>query len=62
METDEPTKTHSEKAGMLPGTLLHIGERKVEDVKITVIDYDEKNFQERQVKDRGCISLRYPFL
>jgi magnesium transporter len=51
MDTDEPTRTHSEKAGMLPGTLLHIGERKVEDVKITVIDYDEKNFKERQVED-----------
>jgi hypothetical protein len=62
METDEPTRTHSGKAGMLPGTLLHIGERKVGDVKITVIDYDEKNFQEGQVKDRGCISLRYSFL
>jgi magnesium transporter len=51
MATDEPTKTHSEKAGMLPGTLLHIGERNFEDVKITVIDYDEKGFQERQVEN-----------
>jgi magnesium transporter len=59
MTTDEPTKTHSDKAGMLPGTLLHIGERKVENVRITVIDYDEKTFQERQVENIDeCIIFR----
>jgi magnesium transporter len=44
-------KRRSKKAGLPPGTLVHIGERKAESVKITVIDYDEQNFQERQVSN-----------
>lgn len=39
----------SRKAGLPPGTLVHIGERKAETVKITVFDYDEDHYQERQV-------------
>jgi len=42
---------HSKKAGLPPGTLIHIGEKKVESVRITVIDYDEQNFQEKQVSN-----------
>ncbi len=43
-------KRVSKKAGLPPGTLVHIGERKVKKVKITLIDYDETQFQEREVK------------
>ena len=43
-------KRVSKKAGLPPGTLVHIGKRRVEKVKITLIDYDEKQFQEREVK------------
>jgi magnesium transporter len=39
-----------EKVGLPPGTLVHIGERKTEKVKITVIDYDSKNFQEKEAE------------
>jgi len=39
------------KAGLPPGTLVHIGERKLENVRITYIDYDQDNFQEKQVSD-----------
>ncbi|HET6676294.1 MAG TPA: magnesium/cobalt transporter CorA [Nitrospiraceae bacterium] len=39
----------SRKAGLPPGTLVHIGEKKSETVKITVFDYDDSHFQERQV-------------
>jgi len=42
-------KKRSLKAGLPPGTLVHIGERKAESVRITVIDYDEEHFQEKQV-------------
>jgi magnesium transporter len=42
-------KKHSKKAGLPPGTLVHIGERKTEKVRITLIDYNEENFQERTV-------------
>jgi len=43
-------KKRSKKAGLPPGTLIHIGEKKAEELKITVIDYDETNFQERGIK------------
>jgi len=33
-----------------PGTLIHIGTRKTEKVKITLIEYDESDFQEKEVK------------
>ena len=45
-------------AGQAPGALIHVGEKKLEKTKITVIDYDEKNFQEITVdKIEEC----YPF-
>jgi magnesium transporter len=43
-------KKRSRKAGLPPGTLVHIGEQKAEEVKITVIDYDEVRFQEEEIK------------
>jgi magnesium transporter len=43
-------KKTSKKAGLPPGTLVHIGERKTEKVRITVIDYDETHFEEEAVK------------
>jgi magnesium transporter len=39
------------KPGLPPGTLVHVGEKKVEKVKITVLDYDEKTVEEREVVD-----------
>ncbi len=39
----------SRKAGLPPGTLVHIGEKKSESVKITVYEYGEGQFQERTV-------------
>jgi len=41
-------KRRSRKAGLPPGTLVHIGERKTEQVKITVVEYDEAVFRARQ--------------
>jgi magnesium transporter len=43
-------KKRSEKAGLPPGTLVHIGEKKTEKAKITIIDYDEKQFEEKEAK------------
>jgi magnesium transporter len=37
------------ETGLSPGTLVHVGERKVEKVRITVIDYDAENFYEKVV-------------
>jgi magnesium transporter len=41
--------TISKKAGLSPGTLVHIGEKRTEQVKITLMDYDEKQFQEKEL-------------
>jgi magnesium transporter len=43
-------KKRSRKSGLPPGTLVHVGEKKIEKAKITIIDYDEKRFEEREVK------------
>lgn len=52
-------KRHSQKkAGSPPGTLVHIGEKKAETVRITYIDYDDQSFQEKQVKN---IEECFPF-
>jgi magnesium transporter len=45
-----PTKRMSHKAGLPPGSLVHIGRRKVEQTRITIIDYDEKRVQEKEAK------------
>ena len=43
-------KKISKKAGAAPGTLVHIGEKKTEKVRIRLIDYDEKQLQEKELK------------
>jgi len=43
-------KKRSKKAGLPPGSLVHIGEKKAEIPKITVMDYDEAHFQEKEIK------------
>jgi magnesium transporter len=43
-------KKRSKKAGLPPGTLVHIGEQKAEEVSITVIDYDEGRLQEEEIE------------
>ena len=52
-------KKTSKKVGLPPGALVHVGEKKVEEVKITVIDYDEMHFQEREAKTIAeCLPLK----
>jgi magnesium transporter len=49
----------SKKAGLAPGTLVHVGERKAESVHITVTDYDEQNYQEKKVPSiEECVPLK----
>ncbi|MCP8304622.1 MAG: magnesium/cobalt transporter CorA [archaeon] len=43
-------KKRSKKTGLPPGTLIHIGEKKIEKARITIIDYDEAQFQEKEAK------------
>ncbi len=44
-------KKTSEKAGLLPGSLIHIGERKIEKTRIRLIDYDSNTLEEKETKD-----------
>ena len=37
-----------EKAGKAPGTLIHVGSKKSEKIRITVIDYDDANYNESE--------------
>lgn len=58
MKVNTKTKSRSKKAGLPPGTLVHVGEKKLETVRITYIDYNERNFQEEQV---ATIEECFPF-
>ncbi len=48
----------SRKAGLPPGTLVHIGEKRTETVRIIYIDYDEDKFAEKQI---SSIEECFPF-
>lgn len=40
----------TQKTGLPPGTLIHIGKRKIDKARITIIDYDETQFEEKEAK------------
>jgi magnesium transporter len=49
----------SKKTGLPPGSLVHVGERKVEKTRITVIDYDGDNVFEKEVETvEECFRFR----
>ncbi|MDP3111505.1 MAG: magnesium/cobalt transporter CorA [Thermodesulfovibrionales bacterium] len=55
----ELIKKRSRKAGLPPGSLIHIGDKKKEEVKITVIDYDEGSFQEKVIAEiQECFTFK----
>ena len=41
----------SEKAGLPPGSLVHIGTKSTEKVTISAIDYSEKEFREKDISN-----------
>jgi len=43
-------KKRSKKAGFPPGTIVHIGNKRAEKTKITIVDYNEEQFQEKEAK------------
>jgi len=51
-------KKRSKKAGLPPGTLVYIGDRKPDGVKITILDYNEADFHEM---DAGTVEACFPF-
>jgi len=51
-------KRRSQKAGLPPGTIVHIGEKKVEKVRIRILDYDEARLEEKEAE---TIEESFPF-
>lgn len=49
-------KLRSRKAGLPPGTLIHIGEIKTSKTAFSVIDFDEQGLQERQLPDPATLA------
>jgi magnesium transporter len=47
-----------QKVGLVPGTLVHVGERKIEKVRIRVIDYNETQLEEKEL---GTAEECFPF-
>ena len=43
-------KRRTSKIGLPPGTLVHVGDKKEEKVKISISDYDRKTFKETTAK------------
>jgi magnesium transporter len=52
-------KKLSKKAGLPPGTLVHIGEKKSEKTKITVMQFNEEQYQEKELSTiEECFSYK----
>lgn len=52
-------KRFTKKAGLPPGTLVYTGEKKLESPRITVMDYDQDGFQEKQVDNiEDCFGFK----
>ncbi|MBN1459164.1 MAG: magnesium/cobalt transporter CorA [Armatimonadetes bacterium] len=49
----------SRKAGLPPGALIHVGEQKIAQTEITVLDYDAERFEEKKSASlEDCLALR----
>ncbi|MFN2126283.1 MAG: magnesium/cobalt transporter CorA, partial [Anaerolineales bacterium] len=51
-------RKRSKKTGLPPGSMVHVGEKKVEQVKLSVIDYDQDNIKKRDLKN---VEEAFPF-
>jgi magnesium transporter len=49
MET--PSNKASSKSGLIPGTLIHIGNKKTDKIKLTEFTFDESEFKEIEIDD-----------
>ncbi len=51
-------KKRSKKTGLMPGSLVHIGDKKTEKTRVTSIHYDSDHFEEQEVKGiEECLPL-----
>ena len=52
-------KKGTKKVGLPPGTLVHIGEKKTEKIRIRLMDYDEHNLEEREIdRIEDCFAFK----
>ena len=52
-------KRRSEKVGLRPGSLVHVGDEKPSEARITVIDYDREQLHESEIrKVEECLTFR----
>jgi len=51
-------KRAKQQVGLSPGTLVHVGEKKIEKVRIRIIDYDEAHLEEKEPK---MVEESFPF-
>jgi magnesium transporter len=52
-------KRISSTLGLAPGTVVHVGEKKVDKVRITIIDYDEAQYAEKEAEQiEDCFSFK----
>lgn len=50
-------RSRAEKAGSLPGALIHLGEQKMDKVQVTAVDYNETNYSHRLIEDIGDLAM-----
>lgn len=52
-------KKRSQKAGLLPGSLIYTGDKIEEKIEITIIDYDEHNYHEQEITSFAeCLAFK----
>jgi magnesium transporter len=52
-------KKISSTLGLAPGTVVHVGEKKVDKVRITIIDYDEAQCEEKEAEQiEDCFAFK----
>lgn len=52
-------KIRPKKIGLPPGTLVHVGEKKTEETKITVLDYDQDDLREIKIDTaEECLAFK----
>ena len=52
-------RTHRQKIGAAPGALVHVGDRKVEKVQISVFTYDKDQLEEQTVsRIEDCLDCK----
>ncbi len=57
-KTSRPIRPRLKRPGLPPGTLVYVGDKKMEAARVSYIDYDEKHVDEKQV---SAVEECFPF-